>query len=157
MLCEGKLIEMLAVIVNALLTNPFPFAVWGSRYVKSMCVCIYSCSNFKVCQFSYLTMNMRKEENTNLMAPSMLRLTHFRSQCSVSRQTYTHLGVHITTFVMSYVRQSSRQLRHTPPMIRVTTIHAHLLIQADLRCCQAVTHFKAAHSTLTIPSASHFN
>lgn len=92
-----------------------------------------------------------------LMAYSKLRLTHLRSQCGVLRHTHTNLHVHISTFVMSFARQSSWQLRHTPPMIRVATIHAHLLIQAHLRRCQAVIHLKAAHSTLTIPSASHFN
>ncbi len=92
----------------------------------------------------------------SMMAYSKLRLTHLRSQCGF-RDTHTQTYVHISTFVISFARQSSWQLRHTPPMIRVATIHAHLLIQAHLRRCQAVTHFKAAHSTLTIPSASHFN
>lgn len=104
---------------------------------------------------------MRKEENTNsvFLSDGIQQASPDTPQESVrfSRLTYTNLRVHISTFVISFARQSSWQLRHTPPMIRVATIHAHLLIQAHLRSCQAVTHFKAAHSTLTIPSASHFN
>lgn len=97
---------------------------------------------------------MWKEENTNLMAYSMPRLTHF------TRLTYTHTHTHLCPhkhICHVLCKAELRQLRHTPPMIRVTTIHTQLLIQAHLRRCQAVTHFKAAHSTLTIPSASHFN
>ncbi len=101
---------------------------------------------------------MRKEENINsvFLSDGIQQASPDTPQESVrfSRHTYTNLRAHISTFVMSFARQSSWQLRHTPPMIRVATIHAHLLIQAHLRRCQAVTHFKAAHS---IPSASHFN
>lgn len=96
-----------------------------------------------------------------LMAYSRHRLTHLRSQCGVS-ETHTHTHKQTCASTEAHLsrlsqRNSSWQLRHTPPMIRVATIHAHLLIQAHLRRCQPVTHFKAAHSTLTIPSASHFN